>query len=304
MRILITGGTGLIGQALIKELIQSDHQIVLHTRNKHQALHRFDTPPPRFESIVESLDDVDFNALDAVINLAGEPIVNKRWTAKQKQILCDSRWQLTESIVDKISSATSPPSVLISGSAIGIYGRQGDRHIDETIGDFYSEFSSTLCKKWEEIAYTAQSEKTRVCLLRTGIVLDQHGGALSKMLPAFRFGLGGPIADGQQAMSWVHIRDMVKIIIYLLTKPELHGAFNATAPNPVSNQVFSKALARQLKRPCIFRVPAFVLKLAMGEMSDLLVHGQYVHPKRLLDSGFQFSYPDIDQALSQLLAEQ
>jgi hypothetical protein len=301
MRILITGGTGLIGQALIQELLQLEHHVVLFTRNKSTVKHRFPRPTPRLGSIIDNLDDLDFNNIDAVINLAGEPIVNKRWTPKQKQVLCESRWQLTTRLVDKIIAANTPPHTLISGSAIGVYGRQGERHVDESFDDFHCEFSSTLCKEWEAIALKAQTDKTRVCLLRTGIVLAKKEGALAKMLPAFGLGLGGPIGSGQQVMSWVHIQDMVNIVLFLLKKTELSGPFNATAPNPVSNKVFSKTLANELRRPCIFKVPAFVLKLVLGEMSDLLIYGQYVYPKRLLDAGFQFRKAHLDQALKDLL---
>lgn len=303
MRVLVTGGTGLIGQALIKVLLQHDYSVVLLSRNKDRVKHSFPTPIPRFESIVETLDDVDFNKIQAVINLAGEPIVNKRWSEKQKSTLCNSRWQLSSLLSSKILAAETPPDVFISGSAIGIYGRQGDKHIDESFQDFNPEFSSRLCCEWEARALKAQTAKTRVCLLRTGIVLDPSGGALAKMLPAFRLGLGGPIASGEQGMSWIHIQDMVSIIMFLLKEPGMHGAFNATAPEPVSNKVFSQALAKQLHRPCIFKVPAFVLKLAMGEMSDLLIYGQYVYPKRLLDAGFQFHYRALDNALKQITAK-
>ena len=302
MKILVTGGTGLIGQALILELIKSDHKIVLLTRDKDRSKHCFAPPLPHFDSIIESLDDIDFNTLDAVVNLAGEAIVNKRWSKKQKQILCESRWQLTAKIVDKINAADNPPHTFISGSAIGVYGCQGDRHIDEDFHEFYPEFSSTLCQEWESIALKAQSDKTRVCLLRTGIVLDQKGGALAKMLPAFRLGLGGPIGNGQQAMSWIHIQDMVNLIVFLLVNTNLNGAINATAPNSVTNGVFSKALANALHKPCIFKVPAWVLKLAMGEMSDLLIYGQHVYPKKLLDAGFKFRHAELNESLKSLLA--
>ena len=302
MRILITGGTGLIGQALIKALLQNEYKVVLLTRDKEKVRHIFAPPFPRFDAIVENLDQVNFNNIDAVINLAGEPIVSKRWTEKQKLELCNSRWQLTSALASKISEAETPPAVFISGSAIGIYGRQGENHIDESYQDFYSEFSSQLCREWEMLALKAQTEKTRVCVLRTGIVLDKQGGALAKMLPAFRLGLGGPIASGQQGMSWIHIQDMVNLITFLLKANDLQGAFNATAPEPVSNKVFSQTLAKQLNRPCIFWVPAFVLKLVMGEMSELLTYGQYVYPKRLLDAGFQFRYRQLDTALNQVIS--
>lgn len=301
MQILLTGGTGLIGQALIPVLLQNGHQIVLLTRDKEAAYYKLAKPVPHLDTVVESLDRVNFNHLDAVINLAGEPIVNKRWTDRQKQVLCESRWQLTRRVVEKIKEAQTPPSVLISGSAIGIYGRQDQQPIDEQFQDFSQEFSHTLCREWEQIAGDAKSDKTRVCLLRTGIVLSEKGGALAKMLPAFRFGLGGPIGSGKQMMSWIHIDDMVKLIVFLLEHAKLSGPFNATAPNPVSNEVFSKTLARTLRRPCLFRVPEIALKLAMGEMSELLIHGQAVVPEKLTQAGFEFRYPKLDAALEALM---
>lgn len=303
MKILLTGGTGLIGRSLVVELIRQGHFIVLYTRDKTNARQRFEAPCPHFDAIIDCLDDVDFNKLDAVINLAGEPIVDKRWTEKQKQVLCDSRWLLTRDISSKILAAETPPSVFISGSAIGVYGRQGETHVDESLTDFYPEFSSKLCLQWEKYAGKADTDKTRVCLLRTGIVLSEKGGALAKMLPAFRLGLGGPISHGQQAMSWVHIQDMVAMIIFLLEQPELRGAFNMTSPNPVSNKTFSKTLASTLNKPCIFKVPAWVLKLAMGEMSDLLIYGQYVYPQKLEDAGYVFRHPQLKSALNQLLQD-
>ena len=303
MHILITGGTGLIGQSLIPVLIKKNYQVVLLTRNKKAAQDIFGKQVSGLDAIVEDLQQVNFNHLDAVINLAGEPIVNKRWTRKQKQELCESRWQLTQQLVNMINSSQTPPSVFISGSAIGIYGRQGGKMIDETFEDFYPEFSHTLCHEWEKIACQAESEKTRVCLSRTGIVLAPDGGALEKMLPAFRFGLGGPIASGAQMMSWIHIEDMVKMLVFLLENDTLFGPFNATAPNPVSNEEFSKTLAKALNRPCIFRVPETVMKLAMGEMSDLLVHGQAVVPRKLQEAGFQFRYPELGVALASILQD-
>jgi uncharacterized protein (TIGR01777 family) len=301
MQILITGGTGLIGQALIPVLLKRGHQLVLLTRDKEAALHKLAKPAPHFEAIIESLEQVNFNHLDAVINLAGEPMAEKRWSTARKALLCESRWQLTRQLVEKIKSAKSPPSVLISGSAIGIYGRQDKTSIDEQFTAFYPEFSHSLCDQWEQIANAAQSDKTRVCLLRTGIVLAATGGALAKMLPAFRLGLGGPIATGEQMMSWIHLADMVSLIIFLLDQQTLNGPFNATAPHPVSNAVFSKTLAATLHRPCFFRVPETLLKLGMGELSDLLIYGQAVVPAKLQKAGFQFRYPELDAALRSLL---
>lgn len=301
MRILITGGTGLIGQQLIIALLKREHDIVLLTRDKEAAKFKFVSPSPRLETIVDDLDALDFNRLDAVINLAGEPIVNKRWTAKQKERLCSSRWLLTKNLASRIKAAKIPPRIFLSGSAIGIYGRQSEAQVTEDFQDFNNEFSHTLCFEWEALASQAASEHTRVCLLRTGIVLAENGGALNKMLPAFRFGLGGPIASGKQIMSWIHIQDMVNAILFLLDHSNISGPVNMTAPHAVSNQAFSETLAKVLHRPCLFRVPEAVLKLVMGEMSDLLIYGQHVIPEKLNEAGFQFRYPDLDQALKALL---
>ena len=165
----------------------------------------------------------------------------------------------------------------------------------------HNEFTHQLCQEWERLASLAQSQATRVCIIRIGIVLDASGGALAKMLPAFRLGLGGPIADGKQGMSWIHLRDLIQIIQFLMNEPECNGIFNATAPNPVSNKKFSQTLARSLKRPAIIPVPRFLLKLALGEMSSLLTEGQYVIPQKLIDSGFEFNYPTLDRALEQII---
>ena len=295
MNILITGGTGLIGQALIKN-INADRVIVL-TRNRENASQML---PPNIE-LITTLDEVNFNELDVIINLAGEAIVDKRWTNKQKDLICQSRWQITQDLVEKIQAATTPPHCFISGSAIGFYGRQGSAAIDESHQAIHNEFSHHVCRKWEEIALAADSEKTRVCLIRTGIVLANNGGALPKMLPAFKFGLGGPIASGQQFMSWIHIDDMVAVLLAAIYQSAISGIVNATAPMPVSNQEFSTTLSAVLSRPCLFRVPAFVLRILMGESADLVLYGQNVIPRKLLDSHFKFQYPSLQFALKQLL---
>ncbi len=295
MNILITGGSGLIGQALIQAL-NADRIIVL-TRQPEKAAKILS----KDIALVTSLEQVDFNTLDIVVNLAGEAIVDKRWSAVQKDRICQSRWLITQALVEKIQSATTPPHCFISGSAIGFYGRQKANAVDEEFRDIDPEFSHQLCQKWESIALQASSNKTRVCLLRTGIVLANNGGALKKMLPAFKFGLGGPIATGQQYMSWIHIDDMVAVILAAIYQPSLSGAINATAPMPVSNQGFSETLSLVLNRPCIFRIPAVLLRLMMGESADLVLFGQHVIPKKLLNNHFKFQYPSLQVALKQLL---
>lgn len=292
MNILLTGGTGFIGTELCKHL-RNHNLVTVLTRTPEKVYCNLghDIKP------VTSLEDVDFNKLDAVINLAGEPIADKRWSNKQKQKITDSRWQITEYIAKAIKKAYSPPHTLISGSAIGYYGRQGHVPITEEFDNFHQEFSHDVCNKWENLASQATSDRTRVCILRTGVVLGHKGGALKKMLPAYKVGLGGPIASGKQYMSWIHLKDMVGIIMYLLETRELNGIFNATAPNPVSNEEFSHQLAKTLSRPNFARVPAPVLKLLFGEMSDLLLYGQNVVPQRLMDSGYPYRYPTLNEAL-------
>jgi len=295
MNILITGGSGLIGQALIQHL--NTERIIVLTRSTDKTAKLL---PDNIE-LVTTLDDVNFNDLDVVVNLAGEAIVDKRWTSKQKDIICQSRWQITQSLVDKVQQAIKPPHSFISGSAIGFYGRQGALSIDESYQDIHEEFSHHVCQKWEAIAQQAQSEATRVCLIRTGIVLANNGGALQKMLPPFALGLGGPIASGEQFMSWIHIDDMVAVLLAAIYQTDISGPINATAPMPVSNQEFSKTLSKVLNRPCIFRVPAFVLKILMGESADLVLYGQNVLPAKLLNHQFKFQYPTLQSALKQLL---
>lgn len=295
MNILITGATGLIGRALVAQW-QGQHQLHILTRSSVKAREILAVNA----NYQHSLDDIDLNQIDAVVNLAGEPIADKRWSESRKEKICRSRWQITESLAEKIQQCTTPPKVLISGSAIGFYGRQGNTVVTEEHSSFYPEFSHDICARWENLAQRAAGSNTRVCLLRTGIVLSGKGGALGKMLPLFKYGLGGPIGDGQQFMSWIHLEDMVRLIDFLLQREELSGPFNATAPRPVSNKQFSQLLAERFGKKAPFTVPAFVLRLAFGEMADILLFGQNVQPKRLLDSGFQFHHPQLKEALNAL----
>jgi uncharacterized protein len=297
MKLLITGATGLIGQAVIAKLMNSQNSLIALTRDVVASRPKL----PASVQLVAQLSEVDFNQLDVVLNLAGEPIANTRWSSTQKQKICQSRWQLTEQIASHINSAQHPPHTFISGSAIGYYGRQGPQPIDEEYQACYPEFSHQLCKRWESLALAAQSDKTRVCLLRTGIVLANNQGALAKMLPAFKFGLGGPIGDGQQMMSWIHLADMVRVILACINNKALIGAINATAPQPVSNYDFSHGLCQVLHRPCILTTPAWLVKLLFGELSDLLLYGQNVIPNKLQQQDFSFEFPTLTAALTDLL---
>lgn len=292
MRILLTGATGLIGSALVG-LWQQHHQITVLTRSAAKA-------QQSGLKVVTSLSQVDFNQIDVVVNLAGEPIANKRWTESQKERICQSRWQLTEQLVGFIQQATTPPHTLINASAVGFYGRQSGESIDESYQSYYPEFSHDICARWENLANRAKSAATRVCIVRIGIVLAPKGGALAKMLPPFKLGLGGRIGDGEQYMSWIHLDDLTAAFDFLLTHPELEGVFNGTSPMAVPNKQWTKLLAERLGRPALLPMPALVVKLLFGEMSDLLLFGQNVYPKRLLDAGFQFKYNQLRAALQAL----
>lgn len=296
MNFLITGGSGLIGSRLVANLID-EHQVTVLTRNPASTDEKLGDGPNYLNSLdqLASLDE-----FDAVINLAGEPIVSKRWTAKQKAKIEQSRWGTTKQLAKLFCASESPPELLISGSAIGFYGRQDAQKIDENFDQPNDEYSHLLCAMWEKLALDIATDNTRVCVLRTGIVLANNGGALEKMILPFKFGLGGPIGSGDHYMSWIHIEDMVNGILHLIKNSQCAGIYNFTAPNPVSNKDFSKALAKSIGRPCILFTPKFVLKLAMGEMADLLIYGQRVIPMRLQESDFIFSYPAIEQAFADI----
>lgn len=297
MRVFITGATGLIGRHLTQKLLDNHHQVTVLSRDIDRARKLFGEQV----SYCSSLDDpTAINRMDAVINLAGEPIADKRWTTRQKRRLCQSRWKITERLSVLIKNSPYPPSVFISGSAIGFYGAQADNIVTEETRP-HREFTHQLCERWEAYAKQAKSPATRVCLLRTAVVLSTSGGALPKILTPFKLGFGGVIGSGKQYMAWIHIQDMVDGIYFLLTTPDLHGPFNMAAPNPVTNYEFSHTLARQLKRPCFMPIPALLLRIIMGESATVVIHGQRAEPARLAEAGFTFSHDNIAGALADLL---
>jgi uncharacterized protein (TIGR01777 family) len=295
MNILITGATGFVGKHLVAKL--TEHKLTVLSRDINHAAKVLGTHHTFIEDISQ-LSHLD--NFDAVINLAGEPIVAKRWTKNQKIRICHSRWDITQNLSQLIASSQHPPKTFISASAIGYYGRQGQEPVDEH-SQFHDEFSHQICQKWEQLALEADSSTTRVCIPRIGIVLGKNGGALSKMLPPFKLGLGGPIGKGKQGMSWIHQDDLVALIIWMLTTPTTRGIYNATAPNPVSNAEFSSALGKALNRPAKIIAPPLALRLAMGEMSELLTEGQYVQPTRALSEGFTFKFTDVNSALAAIV---
>lgn len=298
MEILITGGTGFIGKTLCRRLLQGGHRLTLLSRQAPEKVRKLCGEPVTPLASLEQLSPA--RHFDAVINLAGESIAASRWTPARKELLWDSRIGLTSQLIRFIAAAEAKPLVLVSGSAVGYYGNRGDEPLaEESSGR--DDFGHRLCAAWEEEALRAGDHGVRVCLLRTGLVVGRGGGFLQRMLPLFKLGLGGRIGDGRQWMSWVHLDDHVAMTEYLLGNAGLEGAFNATAPNPVTNREFTETLAKVLRRPAWFPVPAAVLRPALGEMAELLLGGQRVLPARFRKESFAFRYERLEAALREAL---
>ncbi len=292
-RILVTGGTGFIGQALCPTLISRGYSLTVLSRQ----------PAGQVQAVcgqVEALSDLQnlegHVGFDAVINLAGEGIADKRWSDSRKQALRESRITLTRKLASVIRSWKTPPEVLVSGSAVGFYGDQGSKPVTESTAPA-DEFTHRMCRDWENEALALSSEKTRVCLSRTGIVVGPGGGFLKRMLLPFKLGLGGRIGDGHQYMPWVHREDVVSALIWMLETPGASGAYNVVSPDPVTNRRFTSELAGVLNRPAFIPVPSPVLRMALGEMARLLLTGQKAFPKKLTDEGFSFAYKELKAAL-------
>ncbi len=297
MKILITGGTGLIGRRLCKALLAKGHELTVLSRKPETVATKCGAAVQAMTTLGEWHTDTVF---DAVINLAGEPIVDARWTAERKQRLWQSRVSITEALIQCIANATHKPSVLLSGSATGFYGDGGDTILEESRLPA-TDFGGQLCSAWESVAQTADAFGVRVCLLRTGLVLDSAGGLLGRMLLPFKLGLAARLGDGKQWMSWIHVDDYVAIVLLLLENQQATGAYNMTAPKPVTNSEFTQTLAQVLHRPALFVAPAFLLKLLLGEMSVLLLGGQRALPTKLQTLGYDFTYANLETALKSLL---
>lgn len=297
MHVLVTGGTGFVGQALCPALLARGWRVSVLSRNRARVAQRL----PTGVNGVERLDELAPGpALDGVINLAGENLGEGRWTAARKQRFRDSRVGGARALVQFMAGLAPRPRVLVSASAIGWYGARDDTPLAEDAAPG-SGFQNELCHAWEAEAQTAEALGVRVCRARIGVVLGAGGGALARMLPPFRLGLGGPVGDGRQWMSWIHRDDLVALLIWLLEQETARGAYNATAPEPVRNGVFAQALGRALRRPARLPMPGPVLRLLLGEMAELVLTGQRVLPERASAQGFRFQYPQLDAALAQIL---
>jgi uncharacterized protein len=295
MKVVIAGGSGFLGRPLSAALAADGHEVVILTRRSTDRDARSITWTPNGERgpWAASVDGAN-----VVVNLAGESIAAKRWTAEQKQRILDTRVKATRSLVSAISAAATPPSVFISGSAVGYYGPLGDEIATEDTPPG-TDFLARVCVAWEEEARQAATARTRVVCIRTGLVLEKDGGALPPMLPPFRFGVGGPVGSGRQYWPWIHRQDWIDLARWAMQSTAANGAINATAPQPVTNAEFARALGRAMHRPAFMPAPAFALRLMLGEMADALVlSGQRAVPRRAERGGFTFTYTRVDDALA------
>lgn len=304
MKVAIAGATGFVGSRLVERLQSGGHQVLVLTRNPAAVQRLFPQSVSQLETIsytpTESGSWQEAIALcDGVVNLAGEPIGEKRWTQRQKQEILNSRKLGTQKIVEAIALANPKPSVLVNASAIGYYGTSETATFDET-SPAGNDFLAQVCQEWEAEAQKVQETGTRLVILRFGIVLD-NGGAIAKMITPFKLFAGGPLGSGRQWFSWIHRDDLVNLIIQALTKSNMEGVFNATAPNPVRMSDLSQTLGQVLNRPSWLPVPNIALEALLGEGSMVVLEGQQVLPKRTQAFGFNYQYTDVRQALEAIV---
>jgi uncharacterized protein (TIGR01777 family) len=284
MKVLVTGASGFIGSHLTRRLQSSGHTVLEVSRRKGAAYDWSDASLQR-----------GVNEADAVIHLAGENLFGKRWTAKQKEILRSSRIESTTRLARLV--AARKPSCFVCASAVGYYGPSEDASFYEGSPPG-NDFLAQLCVDWEASTAAAANAGVRCAIVRTGVALGEGGGALAKMWLPFKMGVGGPIGNGRQWLSWVHVADLVSLYTFIVENPRAHGAFNGTAPQPVRMKEFARALGRALHRPAVLPVPGFALRLALGEVADVLLTGQRVLPRRTQETGFAFRFPDVQEALN------
>ncbi|HEY7867149.1 MAG TPA: TIGR01777 family oxidoreductase [Psychromonas sp.] len=293
-KVLLTGSSGLVGTALITLLKSQGYQVGRLLRSEQAG-------EPYWNIEQHYLALKDFENPDVIIHLAGENIGNGRWTDDKKKKLRASRILSTQLLIDHFKKVLPAPKLFVCASAIGFYGNRGDEKLDENSAAG-ADFVSQLALDWEESSQAIKEAGTRLVNLRTGIVISEKGGALAKMLPAFKLGLGGKIGSGQQIMSWIDINDMIRAILFVIENESIQGPVNLVSPNPVTNQEFSQLLAKQLGRPCLFPLPELLVKLLFAQMGkELLLSSTRVYPKKLLDAGFVFKYDKLEESFLQQL---
>jgi uncharacterized protein len=300
MKVLITGATGLIGKALRKALLAEGHEIVVLTRNPARATDLAGTKAFAWQPEQERPPTEAFEGITAVIHLAGENVA-ARWTPEHKRRIHDSRVLGTRNLVLEMRQSPKPPAILISSSAVGFYGDRGDAQLTEQAAPG-TGFLVDVCRSWEAEIGQAQTFGVHTVALRTGVVLSRAGGALKTMLPAFQFGVAGKLGTGRQWFPWIHIADIVGLIQHALLHDGVHGPLNGVAPNPVTNEEFTKELAAVLNRPAFIPVPKFALQLLFGEMAAVMLASQRVLPTAALHSGYRFRFPWLREALDDLFA--
>ncbi|HMS62158.1 MAG TPA: TIGR01777 family oxidoreductase [Solirubrobacteraceae bacterium] len=300
MNVTITGASGLIGTRLVAALRARGDEVTVMSRNAARASGALGVPAIAWDPLAGPAPAEALAGRDAVVHLAGEPVA-QRWNAKVKAAILASRETGTRNLVAGLSAADPRPGTLVSSSAVGFYGKHGDELVDER-QPAGGDFLAGVCEAWEREARAATDLGMRVVLLRTGVVLDPDGGALKTMLTPFRAGVGGPVAGGAQYMPWIHVDDVVGMYLAALDDPSWSGPVNATAPQPVTNREFSKALGRALHRPAVAPVPAFALRMLYGDMAEIVTEGQRAVPARAQELGYDFRHPDLDAALAAALA--
>ncbi len=302
MRVTVTGATGLIGSRLVAALARRGDEVTVLSRDPERARARLGSgiQAQAWNPLGEPAPSAALAGRDGVIHLAGEPVA-QRWSAAAKERIRTSRESGTANLVAGLRSTEPRPRALVSASAVGYYGPRGDEEVPESDPPG-EDFLAEVCVAWERAAQAASELGVRVALVRTGVVLDPHGGALAKMLPPFKAGIGGPVAGGRQWMPWIHVDDLVGLYLAALGGADWSGPLNGTAPHPATNRDFSKLLGRALHRPALAPVPRLALKLLYGEMEQIVTTGQRAVPRRALELGYAFAHPELDEALASALA--
>ncbi len=302
MRVAVTGATGFVGRALLRALVERGDEVIAFTRDPESALDRLD---PEAVAVRWDPDDLSsiaghLSGVDALVNLAGESVIGKRWSEAQKERIRASRVQGTRALVEAVRQVDPRPQVLVSASAVGFYGNTSNRELDEEApgGD---GFLASVCREWEQEALAAEQQALRTVVLRVGVVLGKGGGALAPMLIPFKLMAGGPIGNGAQWVSWIHLDDLVGLILWALDKKSVHGVLNATAPHPVTNRELSETIGHVLGKPSWLPAPRAAVELALGEAAAVILEGQRVVPRRALDAGYAFRFSEVEPALRAIL---